>query len=166
MKKPHWTRKARCGFHHIWMRTTRMTIPASTPRTLPAMTAFRPVPATGFMPLAAVFDLDHTLIAGDATIGWTEYLYERGVVTDPVFREINERIRPPTTRARSTSPPGCARRFPPTRDLTRPSAMRSSPTSSRRRSVPSPIRRALRRSAPRRPRACLRSSSPPPTPSS
>lgn len=32
------------------------------------MTAFRPVPATGFMPLAAVFDLDHTLIAGDATI--------------------------------------------------------------------------------------------------
>ncbi|MFR6027948.1 MAG: HAD family hydrolase [Sutterella wadsworthensis] len=70
-----------------------MTIPASTPRTLPAMTAFRPVPATGFMPLAAVFDLDHTLIAGDATIGWTEYLYERGVVTDPVFREINERMK-------------------------------------------------------------------------
>ncbi len=57
------------------------------------MTAFRPVPATGFMPLAAVFDLDHTLIAGDATIGWTEYLYERGVVTDPVFREINERMK-------------------------------------------------------------------------
>lgn len=40
-----------------------------------------------------MFDLDHTLIAGDATIGWTEYLYERGVVTDPVFREINERMK-------------------------------------------------------------------------
>lgn len=57
------------------------------------MTTFRPIPSTGFMPLAAVFDLDHTLIAGDATIGWTEYLYERGVVTDPAYREINERMK-------------------------------------------------------------------------
>lgn len=57
------------------------------------MTIFRPVPATGFIPLAAAFDLDHTLIAGDATIGWTEFLYEKGVVADPVFREINRRMK-------------------------------------------------------------------------
>lgn len=57
------------------------------------MTTFRPIPSTGFMPLVAVFDLDHTLIAGDATISWTDYLYERGVVTDPGFREINDRMK-------------------------------------------------------------------------
>lgn len=57
------------------------------------MTTFRPIPSTGFMPLVAVFDLDHTLIAGDATISWTDYLYERGVATDPVYREINDRMK-------------------------------------------------------------------------
>lgn len=56
------------------------------------MSLFRPIPATGKMPAVAVFDLDKTLIAGDSTVDWTDFLYEKGVVTDPVYREVNRRM--------------------------------------------------------------------------
>ncbi|MDY4161993.1 MAG: HAD family hydrolase [Sutterella sp.] len=53
---------------------------------------FRPIPKTGRLPAAVVFDLDKTLINGDTTLGWTEYLYEKGIVSDPRFREANRRL--------------------------------------------------------------------------
>ena len=53
------------------------------------MSYFRPVPTTGLLPKVVAFDLDKTLIGGDATIMWTEYLYEKGVVTDPIYKAIN-----------------------------------------------------------------------------
>ena len=130
------------------------------------MTAFRPVPATGFMPLAAVFDLDHTLIAGDATIGWTEYLYERGVVTDPVFREINERMKA-SYHAGTLDIAAWLREAVPAYsglDEAERNALVSDFIEEKIRPIAYP--QGFERSAPRRPRACLRSSFPPPTPSS
>ena len=56
------------------------------------MPLFRPIPTTGLLPRAVAFDLDKTLISGDATLGWTAFLYEKGVVTDPVYREVNDRM--------------------------------------------------------------------------
>jgi HAD superfamily hydrolase (TIGR01490 family) len=48
---------------------------------------FRPIPATGKQPAAVIFDLDKTLIDGNASILWTEYLYEKGFISDPSYRE-------------------------------------------------------------------------------
>ena len=56
------------------------------------MSLFRPLPTTGTLPKVVAFDLDKTLIGGDATILWTEFLYETGVVTDPIYREINRKM--------------------------------------------------------------------------
>lgn len=39
------------------------------------------------MPSAVIFDLDKTLIDGNASILWTEYLYEKGFISDPSYRE-------------------------------------------------------------------------------
>ena len=39
------------------------------------------LPGTSRPPKLVVFDLDHTLIACDATILWTEFLYEKKIVT-------------------------------------------------------------------------------------
>ena len=52
-------------------------------------TLFRPIPSTGQLPRVCVFDLDHTLIAGDATVDWTRYLLEEKLVTDPRFLEVD-----------------------------------------------------------------------------
>lgn len=41
----------------------------------------------GRVPRAIVFDLDETLIAGDSTIGWVEWLYESGTTSDPLYRQ-------------------------------------------------------------------------------
>lgn len=43
-------------------------------------------------PRIVVFDLDDTLIAGDSTQMWLTYLYDEGVVTDPRYREVNDRM--------------------------------------------------------------------------
>ena len=56
------------------------------------MSLFRPLPTTGTLPKVVAFDLDKTLIGGDATILWTEFLYETGIVTDPIYREINRKM--------------------------------------------------------------------------
>ena len=55
-------------------------------------TYFRPIPATGKLPAAVAFDLDKTLVDCDTTLGWLDFLYETGVVTDPIYREINRRM--------------------------------------------------------------------------
>lgn len=39
-----------------------------------------------------VFDLDNTLIACDSSQLWIDYLYEEGVVTDPFYKEENDRM--------------------------------------------------------------------------
>ena len=54
------------------------------------MTKFRPIPSTGKMPAVAVFDLDRTLIAADTTIFWTDWLFERGVIRDARYRDVNQ----------------------------------------------------------------------------
>lgn len=46
----------------------------------------------GLAPRALVFDLDETLIAGDSTQDWTEWLYETGTTTDPRYREATRRM--------------------------------------------------------------------------
>ncbi len=56
------------------------------------MSLFRPLPTTGTLPKVVAFDLDKTLIGGDATILWTEFLYETGIVTDPIYKEINRKM--------------------------------------------------------------------------
>lgn len=53
------------------------------------MTRFRPIPATGKMPAVAVFDLDRTLIATDTTIYWTDWLFDRGLIKDISYRQVN-----------------------------------------------------------------------------
>lgn len=47
------------------------------------------LPGTSRPPKLVVFDLDHTLIACDATILWTEFLYEKKIVTDPIWRQYD-----------------------------------------------------------------------------
>jgi HAD superfamily hydrolase (TIGR01490 family) len=39
----------------------------------------------------AIFDLDHTLLAGDSDHAWGEFLVERGVVNGDTYRTINDR---------------------------------------------------------------------------
>lgn len=46
------------------------------------------LPASKLPPKLVVFDLDKTLIAGDSTILWTEWLYEKGLVKDPIWFSI------------------------------------------------------------------------------
>lgn len=43
-------------------------------------------------PKLVVFDLDNTLIACDSSQLWIDYLYEEGVVTDPFYKEENDRM--------------------------------------------------------------------------
>ncbi|MDC9593559.1 HAD family hydrolase [Xenorhabdus sp. IM139775] len=40
----------------------------------------------------AVFDLDETLICGDSGRLWTEYLWEKRIITDPRFIEANQKM--------------------------------------------------------------------------
>ncbi|AKH62895.1 MULTISPECIES: HAD family phosphatase [Photorhabdus] len=42
--------------------------------------------------LLAVFDLDDTLISGDSSAIWTEFLWEKGIITDPSFIEADEKM--------------------------------------------------------------------------
>ncbi len=44
----------------------------------------------GKRPGLVVFDLDNTLLAGDSTTRWTKRLYERGIVSDPRWLELDE----------------------------------------------------------------------------
>lgn len=37
---------------------------------------------------AAVFDLDETLIHGDSTLDWTDWLYRSGTTSDPRYRQV------------------------------------------------------------------------------
>jgi HAD superfamily hydrolase (TIGR01490 family) len=39
----------------------------------------------------AIFDLDHTLLAGDSDHAWGEFLIERGIVDGPAYRAANDR---------------------------------------------------------------------------
>lgn len=39
----------------------------------------------------AIFDLDHTLLAGDSDHAWGEFLIERGVVDGDTYRAVNDR---------------------------------------------------------------------------
>jgi len=39
----------------------------------------------------AIFDLDHTLLAGDSDHAWGDFLIERGVVDGPAYRAANDR---------------------------------------------------------------------------
>lgn len=48
--------------------------------------------ASGTTPRAIVFDLDETLINCDSTELWTDWLYETGTITDPVYREVTDRM--------------------------------------------------------------------------
>lgn len=48
--------------------------------------------SSGAAPRAIVFDLDETLIAGDSTVLWTEWLYETKTVSDPFYRDITARM--------------------------------------------------------------------------
>ena len=48
--------------------------------------------ASGNAPRMVVFDLDETLLAADSTRRWTDWLYETGTTTDPVYREATERM--------------------------------------------------------------------------
>lgn len=50
------------------------------------------LPASKLPPKLVVFDLDKTLIAGDSTILWTEWLYEKGLVKDPIWRQIDREM--------------------------------------------------------------------------
>ena len=50
------------------------------------------LPASKLPPKLVVFDLDKTLIAGDSTILWTEWLYEKGLVMDPIWRQIDREM--------------------------------------------------------------------------
>ncbi|MDO5531994.1 HAD family phosphatase [Sutterella sp.] len=50
------------------------------------------MPATKLPPKLIVFDLDKTLIAGNSTVLWTEWLYEKGIVKDPIYRQINREM--------------------------------------------------------------------------
>ncbi|AOM42071.1 HAD family hydrolase [Xenorhabdus hominickii] len=40
----------------------------------------------------AVFDLDETLICGDSSQLWTNYLWEQGIITDPRFIEADQKM--------------------------------------------------------------------------
>ncbi|OCA55601.1 HAD family hydrolase [Photorhabdus namnaonensis] len=42
--------------------------------------------------LLAVFDLDDTLISGDSSAIWTEFLWEKGIITDPSFIEADKKM--------------------------------------------------------------------------
>lgn len=53
---------------------------------------FRPIPSTGQLPSVCVFDLDHTLIAGDTTVDWTRYLLDKGLVTAQRFLEVDREM--------------------------------------------------------------------------
>lgn len=44
----------------------------------------------GKRPGLVVFDLDHTLLAGDSTTLWTKRLYKRGLVSDPRWLRLDE----------------------------------------------------------------------------
>lgn len=50
------------------------------------------LPGTKLPPKLVVFNLDHTLIAGDSTILWTEWLYEKEIVKDPIWRQIDREM--------------------------------------------------------------------------
>ena len=56
--------------------------------------------ADGRLPRLVVYDLDHTLIDGDSTRMWTEQCYREGVITDPKWREIDERMKIDYARGR------------------------------------------------------------------
>lgn len=43
-------------------------------------------------PRLVVFDLDYTLIAGDSSQLWIDFLYDEGLVTDPHYKEENDRL--------------------------------------------------------------------------
>lgn len=40
----------------------------------------------------AIFDLDNTLIAGDSDHGWGQYLVDKGIVDEVLFKEANDRF--------------------------------------------------------------------------
>ncbi|MBI6549482.1 HAD family hydrolase [Xenorhabdus lircayensis] len=40
----------------------------------------------------AVFDLDETLIGGDSSQLWTQYLWEKSIITDPRFIEADQKM--------------------------------------------------------------------------
>ncbi len=42
--------------------------------------------------LLAVFDLDDTLISGDSSAIWTEFLWEKSIITDPSFIEADKKM--------------------------------------------------------------------------
>ncbi|MDF5912741.1 HAD-IB family hydrolase [Morganella morganii] len=44
------------------------------------------------MSTLAVFDLDHTLIAADSSLLWTDYLWEKGIITDPAFLAADKQM--------------------------------------------------------------------------
>ncbi|CDL82971.1 HAD family hydrolase [Xenorhabdus szentirmaii] len=43
-------------------------------------------------PRIAVFDLDETLICGDSSQLWTQYLWEKKIITDPCFIEADQQM--------------------------------------------------------------------------
>ncbi|MCK9780232.1 HAD-IB family hydrolase, partial [Proteus columbae] len=40
----------------------------------------------------AIFDLDETLLAGDSSRLWTNYLWDKKIVTDPQFLKLDEQM--------------------------------------------------------------------------
>ncbi|MER1691203.1 HAD-IB family hydrolase, partial [Proteus mirabilis] len=40
----------------------------------------------------AIFDLDETLLAGDSSCLWTNYLWEKKRVTDPAFLALDKQM--------------------------------------------------------------------------
>lgn len=40
----------------------------------------------------AVFDLDETLIQGDSSVLWTQYLWDQQIITDPRFVEADKQM--------------------------------------------------------------------------
>lgn len=40
----------------------------------------------------AIFDLDETLLAGDSSRLWTNYLWDKKIVTDPHFLKLDEQM--------------------------------------------------------------------------
>lgn len=44
------------------------------------------------MSVLAVFDLDHTLIAADSSLLWTEYLWEKKIITDPAYLDADKQM--------------------------------------------------------------------------
>lgn len=40
----------------------------------------------------AIFDLDDTLIRGDSSVLWTQYLWDKKIITDPRFVEADKEM--------------------------------------------------------------------------